>query len=99
MCTTMFRQALIALVALWAVAAPAQSWSGPDSGAPTSVNAMLPFTQLLAIARRAAGGGTHIGSDFDQRAGVYQFKFIKDGVVTLVYVDGRSGQVLGVERG
>lgn len=60
---------------------------------------MVSFPKLLEIARRAAGGGTHIGSDLDERAGVYQFKFIKDGVVTLVYVDGRSGQVLGLERG
>lgn len=94
----MFRQALIALLALWAAAAPAQSYAQRDMAAPVT-EGMIPFPDLRARAQRAAGGGTLIGSDFDGRAGVYQFKFIKDGVVTLVYVDGRTGRVLGVERG
>lgn len=96
----MFRPALVALVALWAEAAYPQRLS--DFGPPRGVgveNDMLPFPRLKAVAQGAAGGGTLIGSDYDSRANIYQFKFIKNGVVTLVYVDARSGNVVGVERG
>jgi hypothetical protein len=40
-------------------------------------------------------GAEYIGFDFDGSDGVYTLKFLRDGRVIWVEVDGRSGQVLG----
>jgi hypothetical protein len=40
-------------------------------------------------------GAQYIGVDFDSGTGVYTLKFLRDGVVIWVDVDGRSGQVIG----
>ena len=99
----MVRPALFALVvALAAVPASAQNWRDqrtPFDGRemPVDGGGVQPFPRLVNAARTAAGGGTYIGSDFDPESATYRFKFINNGRVTWVDVDGRSGQVLGVE--
>jgi uncharacterized membrane protein YkoI len=93
----MFRPALFALAALWAVPAAAQRDMRPPIEA--ADGQMLPFPRIAQIARAAAGGGSLIASDFDERERVYQLKFIRDGVVTLVYVDAKTGRVVGLEGG
>lgn len=40
-------------------------------------------------------GAQYIGVDFDSGTGIYTLKFLRDGVVIWVDVDGRSGQVIG----
>ena len=40
-------------------------------------------------------GAEYLGSDFDGANGVYTLKFLRDGTVIWVDVDGRSGQVIG----
>jgi len=101
----MVRPALFALVvALAAVpaSASAQNWRDqrtPFDGRemPVDGSGVQPFPRLVNAARAAAGGGTYIGSDFDAGSATYRFKFINNGRVTWVDVDGRSGQVLDVE--
>ena len=39
-------------------------------------------------------GAEYIGFDFDGGSGVYTLKFLRNGSVIWVEVDGRSGQVL-----
>ncbi len=99
----MVRPALFALcLALTTMPAAAQNWR--EQRTPFDVPArgvdnhgMLPFPKLVGIARGAAGGGTHIGSDYDMQSGLYRFKFINNGRVTWVDVDSRSGDVTNVE--
>ena len=40
-------------------------------------------------------GAQYIGMDFDGARSVYTLKFLRDGAVIWVDVDGRSGQVIG----
>ena len=40
-------------------------------------------------------GAQYIGVDFDSGTGIYTLKFLRDGSVIWVDVDGRSGQVIG----
>lgn len=89
----------VLLAALGTVPAAAQNWRDQYSPMPptqTSGNGPA-FPQLAQTARAAAGGGTYIGSDFDPETDMYRFKFINNGRVTWVDVDGRSGQVVNVE--
>jgi hypothetical protein len=39
-------------------------------------------------------GAQYIGFDFDSDAAIYTLKFLRDGAVLWVVVDGRSGQIL-----
>lgn len=43
-------------------------------------------------------GAKYLGFDFDASAAVYTLKFLRDGRVIWVDVDGRTGQVLGRTR-
>lgn len=40
-------------------------------------------------------GAQYIGFDFDSGTGIYTLKFLRNGNVIWVDVDGRSGQVMG----
>ena len=40
-------------------------------------------------------GADYIGFDFDGGTAIYTLKFLRDGAVIWVEVDGRSGQILG----
>ena len=40
-------------------------------------------------------GARYLGFDFDDGPSVYTLKFLRDGQVIWVEVDGRTGQVLG----
>lgn len=44
------------------------------------------------------GGSDYLGFDYDSEASAYRLKFIKDGQVTWVDVDARTGRVLRVSR-
>ena len=41
------------------------------------------------------GGSTYLGPEFDSSSGNYRLKFMRDGQVIWVDVDGRTGQVRG----
>ncbi len=40
-------------------------------------------------------GSQYIGVEFDSFSGIYTLKFLRDGNVIWVEVDGRSGQIIG----
>ena len=40
-------------------------------------------------------GADYLGFDFDGMSGIYTLKFLRDGAVIWVEVDGRSGQIIG----
>lgn len=56
---------------------------------------LKPFREIAAAARREAGGAPLIGTDYDSEASVYRLKFMRDGAVFWLDVDGRSGQIVG----
>lgn len=43
-------------------------------------------------------GHNYLGFEFDDRASAYRLKFMKDGQVTWVDVDARTGRVLRVSK-
>jgi uncharacterized membrane protein YkoI len=43
-------------------------------------------------------GADYLGFEFDGGSAVYTLKFLRDGAVIWVAVDGRSGQILGRSR-
>ena len=54
--------------------------------------------RLPEIERRVVptmGGAQYLGCEFDSDRGIYTLKFLRDGAVIWVDVDGRSGQVIG----
>jgi len=99
------RLALCSLLAVSAVAAPAagQRHGGPRRGdqqrafeARQSGRILpLPEIEKRIVPSEAKRGGQYIGFDFQDPPGIYTLKFLRDGTVIWVVVDGRSGQILG----
>ena len=56
---------------------------------------ILPLREIEARVVPQMKGADYIGVDFDGASGIYTLKFLRDGDVIWVQVDGRSGQVLG----
>jgi hypothetical protein len=93
-----------ALLALLAAAAPAM---GPAEAVAQRRNDQMQafdgrrqgkLMSLRDIERRIVpnmGGAEYLGSDFDGDTGIYTLKFLRNGNVIWVDVDGRSGNVVG----
>jgi hypothetical protein len=56
---------------------------------------ILPLREIEGRVVPGMRGAEYIGFDFDGAEGVYTLKFLRNGQVIWVEVDGRSGQVLG----
>ena len=56
---------------------------------------ILPLREIERRVVPMMGGAKYIGFDFDSGSAVYTLKFLRDGSVIWVSVDGRSGQVIG----
>lgn len=59
---------------------------------------ILPVREIERRVVPSMGGAQYIGFDFDSAAAVYTLKFLRDGRVIWVDVDGRTGNVLGRTR-
>ena len=55
---------------------------------------ILPLREIENRVVPQMKGAQYIGFDFDGGSGIYTLKFLRDGSVIWVEVDGRSGQVL-----
>jgi len=55
----------------------------------------LPSKDIEARVVPTMPGALYLGFDFDPDAGFYTLKFLRNGSVIWVEVDGRSGQILG----
>jgi uncharacterized membrane protein YkoI len=60
---------------------------------------LLPLREIERRVVPMVKGGQYIGMEFDGTAGIYTLKFLRDGRVIWVEVDGRSGQVIGRSGG
>ena len=56
---------------------------------------MMPLRDIERRVLPTMRGAQYIGVDFDSFSGIYTLKFLRDGHVIWVEVDGRSGQILG----
>ena len=56
---------------------------------------VLPVREIERRVVATMPGARYLGFDFDDGAAVYTLKFLRDGRVIWVEVDGRTGHVLG----
>jgi hypothetical protein len=56
---------------------------------------LLPLPEIQRRVIPTMAGADYLGFDFDRGTSVYTLKFLRDGSVIWVEVDGRSGQILG----
>jgi uncharacterized membrane protein YkoI len=67
----------------------AQAWEARREGR------ILPLREIEGRVVPTMRGAQYLGFDFDGGSAVYTLKFLRDGRVIWVDVDGRSGQVIG----
>jgi len=91
----------LALTALAALA-PAASEGAPDQRRDQQeawdqrrTGRILPLRDIEARVIPKMRGAQYIGFDFDSVSAIYTLKFLRDGTVIWVEVDGRSGQIVG----
>ena len=100
--------ALLAATALVAggiaLPAAAQRGRGPAQDAQTSARQQMQAGREMSpreIEQRIVPmmrGSEYLGFEYDGGASAYRFKFIKDGQVTWVDADARTGRVLRISR-
>lgn len=56
---------------------------------------LLPLREIERRVVPQMNGAQYIGFDFDSGSGIYTLKFLRNGNVIWVTVDGRSGAILG----
>lgn len=56
---------------------------------------ILPLRDIEARVVPGMKGAQYIGFDFDSGTAIYTLKFLRNGTVIWVDVDGRSGRVIG----
>lgn len=55
----------------------------------------LPLSEIQRRVVPTMAGARYLGFDFDSSTAVYTLKFLRDGSLIWVMVDGRSGAVIG----
>ena len=87
---------LIAAAAAAPLAAePAQRRAMPEVKDAMRRCHLLPLPQILDAARAKMGDARWIGADVDILSCVYTLKFLREGAVIWVEMDGQSGRYLG----
>ncbi len=56
---------------------------------------ILPLREIEGRVLPSMRGSQYLGFDFDTDRGIYTLKFLRDGTVIWVEVDGSSGQIIG----
>ena len=59
---------------------------------------ILPLRAIEARVLPMMRDSQYLGVDFDPDAGIYTLKFLREGTVIWVQVDGRTGQIVGRTR-
>jgi uncharacterized membrane protein YkoI len=60
--------------------------------------AVMPFSIIKRRVDREMGDSSYLGSEFLARSNKYRLKYVKDGRVVWVDVDGRTGDILAWAR-
>lgn len=56
---------------------------------------VMPFSVIKRRMEREMGDATYLGSEFNRDSNRYRLKYVRDGRVVWVDVDGRTGDVTG----
>ena len=56
---------------------------------------ILPLREIEGRVLPTMRGSQYLGFDFESERGIYTLKFLRDGTVIWVEVDGRTGQIIG----
>ncbi len=102
--TTKRASIVLALLLATGLAAPAQAqFFGGGDEQDAARRAMLdgqvmPFSVLKRKVDREVGEATYLGSEFDARRKSYRLKYVREGKVVWVDVDGRTGDIIGWAR-
>lgn len=59
---------------------------------------VMPFSIIKQRVGREMDGASYLGSEFDDRRGEYRLKYMREGRVLWVDVDGRSGDIVRRSR-
>jgi hypothetical protein len=89
---TMF--AALSLIAL-AAAAPADQRRDGVAATQARREGVMKIREVERRIIPTMGDAQYLGFDLEMPSGVYTLKFLRDGNVIWVEVDGRSGQVIG----
>jgi len=94
--TMKFFPALAVIAALTASAgAEAQRRTQVDVFDAARAGRILSLREIERRVMPAMNGAQYLGVDFDMESGIYTLKFLRNGNVIWVDVDGRSGQIIG----
>jgi len=90
----------LGLFAAGTIAAPDAFARGPKDEQDAARRAMLegrvmPFSVIKRRMERKMGDATYLGSEFHQQSNRYRLKYVRDGRVFWVDVDGRTGDIAG----
>jgi len=91
------------LFPLFALMLAAPAAAAPPDGQSESVAArhalrdgrVLPIREIERRVVPTMPGAQYLGFDFEMPSAIYTLKFLRNGAVIWVDVDGRSGQVIG----
>ena len=96
---------LLAFCALSALAGPAIAQPTPDAQhrhddqreafEARRDGRILPLREIVRRVTPTIEGARYIGFVFDSGSAIYTLKFLRDGVVIWVDVDGRTGRIIG----
>jgi len=97
---------LAAAILVCGLAAPAAAQRGRDSAQGDQANAREDMAAGRTMSAREIErriipqmrGSDYLGFEYDSIASAYRLKFLKEGQVTWVDVDARTGRVLRVSR-
>ena len=100
MLSRLFLISLFSLSAYGAWVVPDVSARGPRDEQDAARRAMLegramPFSAIKRRIEGEMGNATYLGSEFHQDSNRYRLKYVRDGRVVWVDVDGRTGEVMG----
>ena len=56
--------------------------------------ALLPLTEIERRVLPAMSGARYLGPEIDPDTGIYTLKFLRNGTVIWLRIDGRSGQII-----
>ncbi len=89
---------LFVLCALPLATAPARADQRSDRSElmeQTRQGRLIPLREIERRIVPSLPGAQYLGFDFDSASGIYTLKFLRNGNVIWVEVDGHSGQVIG----
>ena len=95
--------AVLAPLALFGLGLPDASALGPKDEQDAARKAMLdgrvmPFAIIKRRVEREMGDATYLGSEFHEHSNRYRLKYVREGRVVWVDVDGRTGEIAGWAR-